>query len=422
VSRRVTRSGIRAVAVWLAVAGAGVTGCSGGSSSAGAPAGTAAPAATSSTATSPATGSAASGSAASAASVTNVYARAGAGMLTDVTRQAKPLVYVPNTFSGTVSVVDPATYKVIRTFRTGLVPQHVVPSWDLKTLWVNDNSSNDLVPIDPRTGLPGPKVAVPDPYNLYFTPDGQHAMVMAERLGRIDYRDPHTMALQHSLQVPCRGVNHADVTADGSTFVVSCEFSGKLLVIPADGSRVAKVIDLNGIRTPGATDPRGAGGPASSLDGSASSMPQDVRLVPDGSTFLVADMMRNGVWLIDAATLSVRGFLPTGKGAHGIYPSRDGTSMYVSNREEGSVSVVDGTTLKVKALWKIPGGGSPDMGGVTADGTQLWLSGRSNGVVYVFDTRTGRVVHEVRVGNGPHGLCVWPQPGTYSLGHTGNLR
>jgi YVTN family beta-propeller protein len=431
-------SGVLRVAATM-VAGAAVlalmvAGCSGGSSGAGGGQGANAAAPTGAApAVNRATGGAGGsptprvtgGASQGGAGATNVYAGAGPGMLTAATRTDKPLVYVPNTLAGTVSVIDPRTDKVAYTFKVGSVPQHVVPSWDLKTLWVNDNSSDDLVPIDPRAGRPGHKVAVPDPYNLYFSPDGSHAMVMAERLGRIDFRDPHTMKLQHSLPVPCHGVNHADVTADGSTFLVSCEFSGKLLVVPADGSRVAKVLNLNEIRTPGANDPMAAmrhGGPASSLDRGASSMPQDVRLVPDGTTFLVADMMRNGVWLIDAATMSVRGFLHTGKGAHGIYPSRDGSAMYVSNRDEGTVSVLDARTLDVRALWRIPGGGSPDMGGVTADGTQLWLSGRSNNVVYVFDTRTGKVIHEIPVGAGPHGLCVWPQPGRYSLGHTGNTR
>ena len=133
-------------------------------------------------------------------------------------------------------------------------------------------------------------------------------------------------------------------------------------------------------------------------------------------------MLRNGLWLVDAATFKVRGFLPTGKGAHGVYPSRDGSVLYVSNRDEGSISVVDATSLKVRTLWRLPGGGSPDMGGVTADGSQLWLSGRSNSVVYVIDTATGKLLKKIPVGLRPHGLCVWPQPGRFSLGHTGNTR
>ena len=62
------------------------------------------------------------------------------------------------------------------------------------------------------------------------------------------------------------------------------------------------------------------------------------------------------------------------------------------------------------------------MGGVSADGTKLWLSGRYDAEVYVFDTATGGLVARIGVPNGPHGLSVWPQPGRYSLGHTGNTR
>jgi YVTN family beta-propeller protein len=359
-------------------------------------------------------------------STTNVYANDAAGALTGAATDARPMVYVPNTMSDTVQLIDPKTYKVVGRFSTGREPQHVVPSWDLKTLWVNDDLCNDLIPIDPRTGKAGKRVPVDDPYNLYFTPDGAHALVMAERLRRIDVRDPHTMKLQRSLPVPCYGVNHADYSADLSFFVASCEFSGKLLVIDKEATKVRKVIDLNAVKTPGATSPQEAmhmhGSPKQGLRPGASAMPQDVRLTPDGRYFLAADMLRNGVWVIDASTLKVDRFIRTGMGAHGIYPSRDATRLFVSNRDAGSVTVLDAGTLEKVALWKIPGGGSPDMGGVTADGSELWLSGRYDGVVYVIDTTSGKVTHRIRVDSGPHGLCVWPQPGQYSLGHTGNMR
>ena len=167
---------------------------------------------------------------------------------------------------------------------------------------------------------------------------------------------------------------------------------------------------------------RSMGGPASRLWSGASGMPQDVRLTPDGKWFLAADMIRNGVWVINAQTLEYDHFIPTGKGAHGIYPSRDAKSIYVSNRDEGTVTVLDASTLTPRAKWTIPDGGSPDMGGVTADGKELWLSGRYSQAVYVFDTATGQVTHKIKVDAGPHGLLVWPQPGRFSLGHTGNMR
>ena len=160
-------------------------------------------------------------------------------------------------------------------------------------------------------------------------------------------------------------------------------------------------------------------------------MPQDVRASPDGKLFFVADMMADGVHVVDADAFQQVGFISTGIGAHGIYPSRDGKFLYVANRGtnkihgmpggKGSVSVIDFATRMVTKNWPIPGGGSPDMGNVSADGKYLWLSGRYDDVVYRFNTASGSV-DKVKVGREPHGLTVWPQPGRYSLGHTGNLR
>jgi YVTN family beta-propeller protein len=149
--------------------------------------------------------------------------------------------------------------------------------------------------------------------------------------------------------------------------------------------------------------------------------PQDVKLSPDGTLFYVADMTNGGVWEIDARTFVIVGFLPTGSGAHGLYPSRDAKDLYVSNRDAGTVSVIDFSSRSVIATWSIPGG-SPDMGGVSADGRVLWLSGRYDREVYAISTADGRLIARIPVGSGPHGLCVWPQPGRYSLGHTGVMR
>lgn len=354
------------------------------------------------------------------------YAFTGAGMVTGAARRAKPLVYVPNQLGGTVQVIDPTTYRVIARSRVPVSPEHVVPSWDLRTLWINSDQGNALTPIDPVTGKVGTPVPVADPYNLYFTPDGAHAIVMASRLRRIDVLDPHTMRLQRSLPVPqCAGANHADYTADLRFMLVSCEFNGTLLVLDREVTKVVKVLDLNRIPTRGATPPSEAhrmGGPKSGLAHGASAMPQDVRLTPDGAWFMVADMLRNGVWFIDAGTLRYDHFVPTGTGAHGIYPSRDAQRVFVSNRDEGTISVFDAATDEPVAKWRLPRPASPDMGGVSGDGTQLWLSGRYNSEVYVIDTRTGKLLHRVRTDAGPHGLCVWPQPGRFSLGHTGNMR
>ena len=335
------------------------------------------------------------------AAVTNVYRADAATDISPAIRADPALVYVPNSMSNTVSVISQRTLKVIATFPTGALPQHVTPSWNLKTLYVDNDLGNTLTPINPRTGHPGTPVPVEDPYNLYFTPDGRFAIVVAERLQRLDFRNPTTMQLVHSLSVPaCRGVDHMDFSADGRYAYASCEFSGRMIEVDLRTQRVISTIALHG----------------------GASSPQDVKLSPDGRTLYVADQLNGGLWEIDPRRFRVIGFLATGAGAHGLYPSRNARDMYVSDRAAGKISVVSFRSRRVVATWTLPPPASPDMGGVSADGRTLWLSGRYNAVVYAIDTRTGKLRAAIPVGSGPHGLCVWPQPGRYSLGHTGIMR
>jgi DNA-binding beta-propeller fold protein YncE len=329
----------------------------------------------------------------------NVYAADAAGRLSPVVRSFRSLIYVPNSGANTVDEIDPVTYRVVRHFSVGELPQHVVPAYNLRTLWVTNDIGNSLTAIDPATGAPGRTVPVEDPYNMYFTPDGRYAVVMAERLRRIDFRDALTMKLHRELNVPhCAGVNHADYTADGRYMLVSCEFGAAMVVVDVSQERVTKTISLR-----------------------SGASPQDVKLSPDGRVFYVADLTYGGLWVLDSSRLNVIGFVRTGAGAHGLYPSRDTTRLYVSNRQAGTISVLSFARRRVIATWQIPGG-SPDMGGVSAAGDVLWLSGRYDAAVYAIDTRTGRLIRRIAVGAGPHGLSVWPQPGRYSLGHTGIMR
>jgi YVTN family beta-propeller protein len=344
---------------------------------------------------------------------TNLYSEIRPDNVSPTVSGALSRIYVPNRQGNDVWVIDPAAMKVVDKFPVGVNPQHVVPAWDLKTLWVTNNAEGrtdgTLTPIDPTTGKPGKSIAVDDPYNMYFSPDGRSAIVVAEALKRLDLRDPQTMALQGSIPVPqCKGINHADFSIDGRIAIFTCEFQGGLARIDMVGRKVLGYLKLS----------RGG-------------MPQDIRVSPDGKIFYVADMKAGGVFVIDGDAFKEIGFLKTGIGTHGLYPSRDGSKLYVANRGsmhvfgpprgKGSVSVIDFASRQVVTTWPIPGGGSPDMGNVSIDGKVLWLSGRFDNVVYAIDTATGEV-RSIPVGKEPHGLTVWPQPGRYSLGHTGNMR
>ncbi|HYY17679.1 MAG TPA: hypothetical protein VE864_02475 [Streptosporangiaceae bacterium] len=333
------------------------------------------------------------------ADAANIYAGAGANMLSPAVRGAPYRIYVPNSGGSTVTVINPATRRVIATYPTGRNPQHVVPGYDMRTLYVTNDLANSLTPINPHTGRPaGPNIGVDDPYNMYFTPDGRYAIVVAESRQNLDFRDPHTFALRHRIHVNCAGVDHIDFAANGAYLIATREFAGRLVRIDLHSLTVAGYLNVPG------------------------SAPQDIKLDPAGRIFYVADKNHAGVWLIDAATFKVTGFIPTGPDAHGLYPSRNARYLYVTNRGNGTITLINFATRKIATTWRIPGGGSPDMGNLSPDGKVFWVSGRYDNVVYEISTANGHLLAKIPVGSQPHGLCVWPQPGRYSLGHTGITR
>ncbi len=307
----------------------------------------------------------------------NVYQATQAGTLSPAVAGIPERVYVPNSASGTLDVIDPATYRVVAHYGVGAIPHHVAPAWDLTKLYIDNEGSGMLSVIDPRTGAPVGRIAVPDPYNLYFTPDGTKAIVVAERLRRLDFRDPHTFQLIRSVPIPWRGVDHLDFSADGSYLMASTEYAGVVVKVDTVAMQVTGFVEVGGL-------------------------PVDVRLSPDGSVFYVANQGRGGVSVVDPVAMQELAFIKTGRGAHGLMVSRDTRSLYVTNRLAGTISVIDFVSRSVVATWKI--GGSPDMVQLSPDGSQLWTTGRYDGLVYVVDTTSGKLLHRIRVGGQPHGL------------------
>ena len=325
----------------------------------------------------------------------NIYAHDAAGDFSPAVAGIPERVYVPNTLSGTISVINPSTFRVIKTLRVGGEPHHVTPSWNLRTLYVDNPGNGTLDPLDPRRATLRPRFRVADPYNLYFTPDGTKALVVAEYERVIEFRDIHTWKVLKRVFIPWPGVDHMDFSADGRLLLVSCEYSGE--VVRVDTRRMAVTGKLH------------VGG-----------RPVDVKVSPDGSVFFVANQGRSGVSVIDPVRMRQIAFIRTGIGAHGMAVGRNARLLYVSNRIAGTISVVSFATRKVVATWRV--GGSPDMLQVSPDGSQLWTSNRFGDTVSVISTKNGTVIRRIRVGLQPHGLAYFPQPGRYSVGHNGVYR
>jgi YVTN family beta-propeller protein len=334
----------------------------------------------------------------------NVYANTMDGYVEPLLSGIKPLVYVPNSNANTLDIIDPATMRVVDHLNVGAIPHHVTPSWDMKELYVDNEGSSQLSVIDPATAKITRTISVPYPYNLYFTPDGSKAIVVVERLARLDFRDPHTWQLIKSVPIPWRGIDHLDFSADGSYLIGSTEWSGILVKVDTRTMELVGSLNVGGL-------------------------PIDVRLAPDGKEFYVANQgtryvpgvgNTSGVHVIDGDAMRELAFLPTPRGAHGIQVSRDTHFMYVSDRDSGYISVIDVALQKVVANWKV--GGSPDMFQLSPDGNKLWVSSRYNAGVMVVNTDDGVLLQTIRAGAGAHGLTYFPNAGRYSTGHNGVYR
>ena len=328
--------------------------------------------------------------------VENVYA---AAMSTEVREDLAGIperVYVPNIMDGTVSVVDPESFEIVDVFEVGELPYHVTPSWDMKKLYVNNEASGTFTQIDPNTGRPSGTIEAPFPYNFYYTPDGEKAVVVAERLQTLEFRDPETWEILGSVYIPWPGVDHLDFSADGKYLLASSEWSGVVSKVDVEKMELVDYVEVTG------------------------NLPIDIKLSPDGEHFYVANQGSGGVSVIEPDSMEEVDFIPTGAGAHGLQVSRDAESLYVSNRMEGTVSVIDFATNEVTDIWYT--GGAPDMFQLSPDGTRLWVSGRYDGAVYVLDTRSGELLTTIYTGAEPHGITYFPNPGRYSLGHNGVYR
>jgi YVTN family beta-propeller protein len=334
--------------------------------------------------------------------VGGIYAGPASGVLDPRVAHLPPRVYVPNETSNDVAVIDPETFEIVGRFAAGAAPEHISPDWDFSKLYVSNMNGATLTVIDPDTQQSTETMNVPFPYNLFFTPDGSKAIIVADYLGAdmvadngLYFYDRETWQLLKFVQVPWPGVNHLDFTADGRYLMVTCESAGVVVKIDTVEMEIVGTVEVGG-------------------------SPLDIRLAPDGDVFYVANQGTHGVDVIDAEALAAIAFIPTSSGAHAFAFSRDASRLFVTNRLENTISVIDLATRTVVDTWQA--GGSPDMATVSPDGSQLWISNRFHGTVTVFDPETGEQLANIQTGGNPHGLTYWPQPGTISLGHNGNMR
>jgi YVTN family beta-propeller protein len=287
---------------------------------------------------------------------------------------ASPLAMVLNSGGGTISEIDMTTRRVLREVPALREPSHWALSPDRSKLLVSDASGNAIFFLDPATGKELGHKLIPDPYQLWFTPDGKYLTVTALRLNHVDIYQADTLAPVKRFK-PGSMPSHLAYTPDSRFVFVSLQ-----------GSNALACFDLHNM--------------TQHWHALVGKTPAGV--LWHKGRLLVGIMGADYVAVVDPANGRIIRRVKTARGAHNLFVTPDEKHIYVTNRVAGSLSVLDAASLDVVKTIRMPGG--PDDLCFAPDG-KLWISLRFAAAVGVHDPVTG-ATERISVGRSPHGIFI----------------
>jgi len=296
-------------------------------------------------------------------------------------------LFVANSWDDTVSEIDTGTLKVVRTLTTGFEPNGVIADREGKTLYVANRLSNDISVIDLASEQEIKRLAAgrgasyltlsPDGQRLYCThvypkigahrtpPESEVTVIDTQRQMVVERKPLHNVA----------GVFHVAVSSDGK-LAVAAQLRPKNLVPLAHvehgwafGDSLAIFgDDVNGVVQV----------PLDELERYVA-MPFAVAITPDKQKLYVGSSGSEVIAVIDipklltyvratkgpiandlsASANYVVGRIPVGRNPKGLVLSRDGTRLFVANRLDDSIGVID--TASDVVVSSIDLGGKKDM-------------------------------------------------------------
>ncbi len=287
---------------------------------------------------------------------------------------ANGLAFVINSAGASISVVDMQSGKELRRIPALREPHHLALSPDGRSLLVGDTVGNEMLFLDPANGALQRRVPVADPYQLGFSPNGKLLTVAGLARNQVDVYDAATMQLLHRFPIASMP-SHLAYSPDSSVVYVSLQGTDRLAAF--DLKRMAVLWNAPVGKTPAGV------------------------LWHDGRV-LVADMGADDIAVVDPTDGRVERRVKVGRGAHQMFLSPDGRTLWVNARVEGTTSALDARTLAVTRVFKIAGG--PDCIDFAPDG-KLWITRRWAEKVAVLDPATG-AIQTIDVGRSPHGIFL----------------
>lgn len=299
---------------------------------------------------------------------------------TSAQAQSPGLVYVLNSGDATIQVLDGATRAEKARIPVLREVHHLALTPDGGTLMVGDSGANEMLFIDPSTGALLKREALSNPYHLGFSPDGRFLVITSLRRGQVDiYRwDGKGLELAKRLTMP-EMPSHLAYDPDGKTVYVTLQGNGTVAAISLETLEPLWTVEVG---------------------------PEPAGIIWHGDRLLVGIMGSDHVAVLDPARQSVERTITVGRGAHALFPSPDGKTIYVTSRVDSRISLLDPGTLEVTRSLSVPGG--PDC--VTFDPQgRLWVTLRWKGRIGVVDPVTG-AMETHRVGRSPHGILFSATP------------
>lgn len=266
-------------------------------------------------------------------------------------------VYVTNERSGTLSVIDGASAKVVATVALGKRPRGIKLSHDGKYLLVALSGSPIAGPGVDESKLP-PADKAADGIGVVSV-----ATLKLERVIR-GVSDPEQLAVSH----------------DGKHLFIASEDTGTAIVLDAKDGKAITSIPTGG-------------------------EPEGVSLSPDGKQVYVTSEADHRISVIDTTSLQVIRRIEVGQRPRFTAFSADGRQAFVSNENDGSISVIDTKAGVVSATIKLDGPLTRPVGLVASpDGKRLYVAAGRSGNLLAIDLASRKVTGQVAVGPRPWGV------------------
>jgi YVTN family beta-propeller protein len=289
------------------------------------------------------------------------------------------VVVVLNSGDATISLLDQASQKELRTIAVGKEPHHLMATPDNKSLIVGSAMGNELIFLDPKTGEIQNRVKdVIDPYQIGFSPDQKWFVSNALRMDHVDIYRYQDGGLKLSKRLPLAKLpSHMAFSADSSTVFITQQGSDQVSAIDLASQAVKWTMRVG-------------------------KLPAGIVITPDDKYLLVGIMGSDYVEVIDWRAQKTVKKIKAGEGAHNFRAMGDKRHVFVSNRVSNTINIIDQQTLENVATIAVPGG--PDCMELTDDGKYLWTTLRWAKKVAVIDVAARKVIKRIPVGRSPHGV------------------